>query len=81
MRSRHLLGPLLEDWAHSQHLLRVVLPGSGGLALHLLTVPHFNRPVVGRSGEDGMFVRHPDSVHRGFVLVQVGDQQPLGMPP
>lgn len=56
-------------------------PGGRGLSLHLLTVPHFNRAVVGRRCKDGVFVRDPDAVHGGFVFMKVGDQQTFGVPP
>ena len=55
-------------------------PGGCGLSLHLLTVPDFDGAVVGRRGEDGVFVRDSDAVHGSFVFVEVGDQQPFGVP-
>lgn len=56
-------------------------PGGRGLALHLLAVPHFDGPVVGRRGEDGVLVGDSDAVHGSFVFVQVGDQQAFRVPP
>lgn len=56
-------------------------PGGGGLALHLLTVPHFDGAVVGRRGKDGVLVRHSNAVDGRFVLVEVGHQKPLWVPP
>lgn len=37
-------------------LVRRDSPRGRGLPLHLLTVPHLYRAVVGRSGEDGVLV-------------------------
>lgn len=56
------------------------VPGSSGLALHLLTVPDLDGPIVGAGGKDGVLVGDADAVHSRLVLVQVSHQQPFGVP-
>lgn len=58
----------------------MVSPGGGGLALHLLAVPHLHGAVVGGRSKDGVFVRHTDAVDGGFVLMEVSDQETLRVP-
>lgn len=62
-------------------LLCGVLPGGGGLALHLLTVPDLDGTVVGGGGEDGVLIGDADPVDGGPVLVEVGHEETLRVPP